>query len=443
MRTRLTRLSMIAAAIGGACLGAPPAGALAPPLNVADFGARADDRTDNSAAFQRALDAAGAAGGGAVHAGPGRYRFAGHLKVPQGVVLTGTWQGPPSRELGTVLLPTEGAGREDGPPFIVLDGAAGIKGLVVSYPEQRLEPPPTPYPWTIRGLAQDCRVEDVLLVRPYNAIDFGTFPCSRHVIRNVFGSPLRRGIYIDGSVDVGRVSDVHFSTFFFPYQGPLDRWKLANAEAFIIGKADWEWFENCFAIGYAVGFRFVRGKGGNDRREGPPNYVALTRCGIDESGLNMVVEECSGLTVSQCVFKGLGVRIQPTSTGPVKFAQCFFSPMPGTKTLVEARGLGRVSFTDCTFEFWDTLGDRSPALLADCGSLLVQGCEFGTDNRASFGSPGRPLKRQVVIGASVRSGVVSGNRMRYGVSIQNSSRGRVLVRDNVTDNVDAYRPPDK
>jgi len=421
-------------------LGVVQAGLLAQPtcgINVREFGARGDGATDDTAAFQAALDEAGETGE-PVYAPGGRYRFAGHLRVPSGVTLMGTWQGPPAREMGTVLEPTEGRGEEDGTPFITLEGAGGVKGLVITYPEQAtVEPPPVPYPWTIRGLAQDCQVQDCLLVRPYQAIDFGTYPCSRHTINNVFGSPLRRGIYVDGSTDVGRISNVHFSTFFFPYEGPLDQWKLANAEAFIIGRADWEWISNCFAIGYHVGFRFIRGAGGNDKPAGVASYVAIDHSGIDISGTPMIVEDCAGITVSQAVFKGKAIESRETNTYPVKFDQCWFSPVPGTDSLVEAGGQGRVSFLDCTFEFWDAGGRLAPALKASCVSLLVQGCEFGTHNRPPF-FIGEQLKRQIELTPEVLSAVVSGNRLRYGESIVNRSAGKIEVTGNVVDEADAY-----
>jgi hypothetical protein len=408
-----------------------------PPLaiNVVDFGAVADGKTDCTAAFQRALEEAGKTGAPAYVPG-GRFFFAGHLRVPSGVTLMGTWQAPPTRETGSVLLVTEGRGQEEGEAFVTLEGAAGVKGLHFTYPEQVVnEAPPVPYPWTIRGLAQDCRVQDCLIVRPYQAVDFGTYPCSRHFIDGLYGSPLRRGIYVDGSVDVGRISNVHFSTFFFPYRGPLDQWKLRNAEAFIIGRADWEWIDNCFALGYHVGFRFVEGQGGNEKRPGPASYVALSRSGIDESETTMVVENCNAITVSQCVFKGHAIQIRDTNTGPVKFSQCWFSPMPGTGSLVEANGKDRVSFVDCRFEFWDTQGVFAPALKAGCPSVLVQGCEFGTHNRTPF-FIGDRQKTQIELLPTVRSAVITGNRFRYGESLVNHAQGTVRLSDNVTDDYD-------
>jgi hypothetical protein len=194
-----------------------------------------------------------------------------------------------------------------------------------------------------------------------------------------------------------------------------------------------------------VGFRFTKGKGGNEKRVGPPNYVALTRCGIDESATTMVIEESSGVTVSQSVFKGHAIRIKDTNTGPVKFSQCWFSPMPGTASLVEAAGLGRVSFSDCTFEFWDTQGTLAPALKAGCPSLTVQGCEFGTHNRPAY-FIGPTQKRQIELLPEVRSASIVGNRFRYGTTVLNRASGEVKIAENVIDDVDlpefrAPRPP--
>ena len=77
-------------------------------FNVRDFGAKGDGETDDTAAFQRALDAAGAARGGVVRAPRGIYYFAGHLNVPKAVTLAGVWESVPAhngiRDRGLVDL---------------------------------------------------------------------------------------------------------------------------------------------------------------------------------------------------------------------------------------------------------------------------------------------------------------------------------------------------
>src|ERR1035438_5576398 len=94
--------------------------------SVRDFGARADGTTDDTAAFQKALDAAGQAGGGVVYAPRGNYFFAGHLSVPNSVTLKGVWESVPSHvgmrnadsakptDDGTTFLVTESRGKEIG-----------------------------------------------------------------------------------------------------------------------------------------------------------------------------------------------------------------------------------------------------------------------------------------------------------------------------------------
>src|SRR5258708_28945381 len=64
--------------------------------SVRDFGAVGDGKTDDTAAFQKALDAAHQAGGGVVYAPRGNYFFAGHLSVPAAVTLRGIWESVPS-----------------------------------------------------------------------------------------------------------------------------------------------------------------------------------------------------------------------------------------------------------------------------------------------------------------------------------------------------------
>src|SRR5450756_1183698 len=65
-------------------------------FSVRDFGAKGDGKTDDTAAFQKALDTAAEAGGGVVLATRGNYFFAGHLNVPRAVTLRGIWESVPS-----------------------------------------------------------------------------------------------------------------------------------------------------------------------------------------------------------------------------------------------------------------------------------------------------------------------------------------------------------
>jgi len=134
--------------------------------DVRDYGAKGDGKTDDTPAFQKALDAAGRAGGGTVHAPRGNYFFAGHLNVPNAVTLEGVWKSVPAHngirdpglpkptDDGTTFLITEGAGKEGGPPFSPSTPTARSRALFSTTPGRkrttRRNPIPTPSPCAAR-----------------------------------------------------------------------------------------------------------------------------------------------------------------------------------------------------------------------------------------------------------------------------------------------------
>ena len=165
----------------------PSAAASPHRLDLRDFRAKGDGTADDTTAFQTALEEACQGGGGSVYVPPGRYLIGAHLTVPQNVTLEGIFTAPPTTPwrsdtpdgkpqlAGSVLLAVEGAGKPDGTPFIRLKTNATLKGLAIFYPAQTNTNPPIAYPWTIQTTAADnLSIIDVLLVNPYQAVDFGS-----------------------------------------------------------------------------------------------------------------------------------------------------------------------------------------------------------------------------------------------------------------------------
>src|ERR1700722_7275011 len=127
---------LLAAGLGGAAVplarGEPistSASATAESLNVKDFGAMGDGKTDDTAAFNDAMRAA-EKGNFAVFVPRGRYLIKGELTVPANVLLEGVFEAPAARtkDAGSVLLAVAGAGEAKGRPFITLHTSSTLRG---------------------------------------------------------------------------------------------------------------------------------------------------------------------------------------------------------------------------------------------------------------------------------------------------------------------------
>jgi len=395
--------------------------------NVRDFGAKGDGKTDDTAAFQRALDEAGKAGGGVVYAPRGNYLFKGHLVVPNGVTLKGVWESVPAHngirdaglpkptDDGTTFLITEGAGSEDGAPFITLNTNSTLKGVVLYYPDQKTDDVPTPYPWAIAMRGKNPAVLDVEMLNPYNGID--ATQNERHLIRNVHGQPLRRGVLVDQIYDIGRIENVHFNPW-FSMKPKLFEWQMENGEAFIFGRSDWQYVLNTFCYGYKVGYRFTQTKAGVCNG----NFLGI---GADDCLVAVLVEQTApmGVLITNgefVSFRGSDptmVRVAPTHSGTVRFVNCaYWGP---NKQIAVIEGSGTVGFSDCTFMQWDKDKEGRAAIQARGGTVLVRGCEFRSD---------RP---QVEIGEGIIRAVVTDNVVTGEVRITNRSARAVQVSGNV------------
>lgn len=390
--------------------------------DVRALGAVGDGVTDDTSAFQRALDDAYKAGGGTVYASPGRYLLRGTLSVPDGVTLRGSFGCVPSHtgirdrgqakpgDDGTALLVTAGRGSEDGPPFLTLNSNSCLAGLTIYYPEQIADGTPVPYPWTIAMRGKNPAVLDVELLNPYQGIDASKN--ERHNIRNITGQPLRRGIWVDAIYDIGRIENVHFNPWWSSH-GAAFRWQTENGEAFLFGRADWEYVFNTFCFGYRVGYKFVHTETG----ECNGNFLGI---GADDCNRAVLVEQSApyALLIANAEFTSFHgddptmVEVRSTNSGVVRITNsAFWGPC---NQIAKIAGEGTVSFSDCTFVEWGKESDRA-AIQASSGSVLIRGCEF------------RQNKRHIALGASVKSAVVLGNLFNGPAKIENLSSNDIQI----------------
>ena len=393
----------------------PPAVSPAEPpvsYNVRDLGAVGDGKADDTAAFEAAMRAASQAGGGLVSIPTGTYFIAGNLDVPDHVTLEGVFRAPTARtqNLGSTLLAVADKGNPDGQPFITLHANSTLHGLTVFYPEQTLTDPPVAYPWTVRGIGDNCSIVDVLLVNPYQAVDFGTYPAGRHYIKSLYAQALYKGIFVDQCYDIGRIEDVHLWPFWDTGGFPRE-FTLREGEAFILGRTDWEYMVNCFCIGYKVGYHFIR------TNAGEPN-VDLVQCGSDVGPCAVQVDACqghAGVVFTNGQFMA-GIQIKETNSGPVKFMGCGFWGIESTASHAVIEGSGQVTFDGCHFNGWDRGATGAPCIHAKSGGLTVMACDFMDEG-----------KNQITLEPEVEAAVVVGNRLRGGAKIDNRSEGEVQI----------------
>jgi len=426
LRDRLTGSARASVALWLAlacfCLACFAASSTPDSYSVLDFGAKGDGKTDDTAAFQKALDAASQAGGGVVYAPRGSYLFAGHLTVPKAVTLKGAWESVPAHngirdaglpkptDDGTTFLVTENRGKEDGPAFITLNHNTTLKGVVIYYPDQDPAEEPAPYPWAIAMRGKNPAVLAVELLNPYNGIDAAHN--ERHLIRDVQGQPLRRGIYVDDIYDIGRIENVHFNPW-WSLKPQLFQWQQAHGEAFIFGRSDWQYVFNTFCFGYNAGYKFVE----TARGVCNGNFLGI---GADDCFTALVVENCApmALLISNGEFVSFHgpdptmIRVEATNKGSVRFVNCaFWGPCNQIATIA---GRGTVGFSDCTFMQWDRKNEGRHALQVSSGTVLVRGCEFHQN------------KPQVELGEDVRRAVVTDNVFTGKARVTNRAKNAVL-----------------
>ena len=235
-------------------------------VREAPYSAASDGKTDDTQAFQKALDDVGGGGGGIVFVPTGKYMIKTHLKVPAGTSLVGVGRAPltySAQSPGSTLLAVEGAGSVEGTAFITLLGPnSTLEGITVFYPDQVIAEKPVPYPWTVRGGGgENVSIINVLLANPYQAVDFATHQSARHFVRGLYGQPLYKGIWVDQCYDIGRIQDVHFWPFWTGDQRIVD-FTTTNGTTFIFQRTDWEVVEDIFSWGYHVGVEFSASKHG-------------------------------------------------------------------------------------------------------------------------------------------------------------------------------------
>lgn len=230
------------------------------------YGAVGDGITDDSAAFQAAMNAvynSGGSGGGVVFVPAGNYAFYTNITIPTGVTLHGDWMDWTKGGgglVGTTFKVYYGAGQSNGTPFIALSGSTALRDINIWYPNQNAGSI-TAYPFSI-GVNDDCVVQNVALVNSYQGIE--TFNGgSKHILSTIIGTPLYKGIDLDQIFDVCHAEDIRFSPDVWAESGlsnapapggAYTTWMRTYGEGMRLRRVDGEMCMDTFISGYNVGF---------------------------------------------------------------------------------------------------------------------------------------------------------------------------------------------
>jgi hypothetical protein len=385
-----------------------------------------DGSADATGPIQRLLDSK-ALTGGEVSLPSGQYLLKGTLSIPSGVTLRGSWDEPHHGEVwdkGSTLLITAGRGQENGAAAIELKADAAVAGFTMLWPDQTPKAI-TPYPWAILGHGRHGSVENVTFVNAYQGIKMGDPDGSLHLIRNVFGCVLRRGIMIDNTHDIGRLENVHFNPTYWleshscslgnNEQDPAQQKSVydfitRNLEAFTFAHSDWEYVTNTFVWGAKSGYLFSESPAG--RCNGQFLGIGADFCRVCvriDRILGIGLQITNGEFTAFAGDPDSAIVTSPQADGAVQFVNCNFW---GVKNHVAwMRGSTAVTLADC--HICDQL--EAGAVLAENGRLIVHGCTFDQSCPA------------VILKTGVSAAILAENLQPGGFQVENGIGAKAVI----------------
>lgn len=402
-------------------------------LNIteAPYNAANDGSVDVTTAFQQAINFATQAGGAVIFVPAGVYRFDGSLLLREKVILRGDWQNPDqggTRE-GTILMPCGGQGDAGGAPFIQLERGSGVKNMTIWYPNQSVSNI-SAYPWTLHcnpkttnGPGDNTSIINVTLVNPYQAIKIGPAWNELHYLRNVYGAPLKTGIWLSQTTDIGRIMNVHFAPRYWsqsgfknsPGEAELLFWLQHQAEGIVMGRSDWEYIYDVSLIGYQTGVRIFKYSD-----VGPNGVIYGLRTEKGQIGIKLEKVNSIGFAITGSTIRvsagenPVCVQAGESFTSIVQFNSCTFGGQPGSAISFDEKSTGRLTFQNCRFEDWGYQKGKA-AIETDAGALAVLDCEFEQD------------KLHFQLGKDVSNAQILDNAFPDSLQIVNESQGEVLV----------------
>ncbi len=364
-------------------------------VTVQQYGAIADSGvTDNTAAFQAALNAVGA--GGVVFvpsSGTGYYGFASAdtLTMPSGVSLIGastsqSYDASNSVPEGSILGITNTVNQ-----FVTIGSNCRLEGLTFYYPNQVLTGTPVVFPPTIgqpsSGTVNNFTLRNCVAFNCYDFVKMTTlFPMMDMRISDISGDFIHYGFQIDNQDNLVWMRNIYDKPF--SSNGAYLAWRRANSVLFVLGSIG-IWADRIYSdCKWACIVTNQGGSLGNNNLSGPGGYIYDLTTDDSTNGIIFNCASTFGLTVTgfECALtqNGYGLlfqnQINATPGGSRVFVRDF--TLWGTYSwgIIDQIG-GILNFSNCALLGNGTGGDIN---IDYCNATLVN---VGTlSGAASFGS---------------------------------------------------------
>ncbi len=232
-------------------------------IDVLQYGATGDGKTDDTAAIQAALAAADASGGGPVIVPAGDYRIKGSIKVPAGVALVGIGWNATADKGARLLVDT--ANTSDA---VQLGDGSTLRSIGMHWDQGNVASgfkPRATFGWGVRVTGTNVTVRDLFMLNPTKGIFVSSSGTGPVLLDRVVGSPLSVGLQVDTKAAL-RVNDVHFWPFWGVCAGSppngcqsgtfayfVNTPKEASGVAFRFDHSVHAELSNAFSISYATG----------------------------------------------------------------------------------------------------------------------------------------------------------------------------------------------
>lgn len=328
--------------------------------NALDFGATPNDLSDDSDALNQAFDYAGT--NAPLYIPAGIYIINRPLYIAGSVQIVGDFTAPGCAN-PTVFLAYYGHGDEDAEPLITMGDSSSIRGIQIYYPKQDKKSP-VEYPPTIKSTDPDTTVDTVFIVNPWEALDFRA-ESGRHFIRNVYSQPLQQGLSIDNCLDVGRLRNIQFRSY---WSATAAEYQRENAVGIDIGRSDWQYVDTVYMENMKTAWYF----------SASTSNVLLNDCVTAACNQSVLVEGSrtgAGLVFSACQLDGQ-FRVSYTNAGNITLKDCVLTANKYSAPLLNVHGSGNFIMRNCLADGSKSSDKSQPVLRLNTDQAIISGNTF-------------------------------------------------------------------